>query len=88
MPIHFGVASNQANLEKNSEVAKTIISVLEEHDIPTVWDGDIDKCIEVDLGEHKPYLGGSDDPYEDEDDYDIWMWNYLFHLIKILNFIV
>ncbi len=70
MPIHYGIASNMANLEKIYEVAKTIISVLEEHDIPTVWDGDLDKCIVVELGEHKPYLGGLDDPYEDEDDYD------------------
>ena len=70
MPIHFGIASDMANLEEIGEVAKTIISVLEKHEIPTVWDGDLDKCILVELGEHKPYLGGSDDPYEDEYDYD------------------
>jgi len=70
MPIHYGIASNMASLEKIDEVAKTIISVLEEHDIPTVWNGDLEKCITVELDEHKPYLGGSDDPYEDDDDFD------------------
>ena len=70
MPVHFGFASNMASLEKISQVAKTIISVLEKHNIPTVWDGDLDKCIIVEMDEHKPYLGGEDDPFEEEEDYD------------------
>ena len=70
MSLAYGIAIEGAKDGEIIEVAKTIISVLKNHDIPSKWDGDIDKSILVELGEHKPYLGGSDDPYEDEYDYD------------------
>ena len=62
MDIYFGITSNLAKNEDIASVAKKIISVLEDYDIPTIWNGDIQNSIKVELDNHKPMKG--EDPDE------------------------
>ena len=68
MPLCYGIAKEDAKEEEIVEVAKKILSVLEQHELPCHWDNqDIDKAIFVRLDKHMPCKRGSDDDDQDGD---------------------
>jgi len=69
MALYFGVAKEGINDQEKIEAARTIIDVLEQHDLRCDWkDEDLQTAIMVHLNKHQPKLG------DEKDNQDVALW--------------
>ena len=75
MPLYYGIAKEDAKEEEIVEVAKGIISVLEQYDLPCQWNNqDIDEAIFVRLDKHLPIKRASDDDDQQDDHLEVALY--------------
>ena len=75
MPLYYGIAKEDAKEDEIVEVAKKILSVLEQHELPCQWDNpDIGKAIFVRLDQHMPIKRASDDDGQDDDHLEVALY--------------
>ncbi len=75
MPLYYGIAKENTKDEQIVEVAKKILSVLEQHELPCQWDNqDIGTAIFVRLDKHMPIKRESDDGDQEDDNLEVALY--------------